>query len=140
MNERRRGGATPKVTDDEIRALLDKGLNGAAIARQVGLTPQAISLRLKTIRSVDEERAGLILPWVVKSPEHTQNWIYKAVRAYAKHSQGRGVSSRELDMARDLEEYMRDRGDGVVGYDHKDGFYFRARRSGDDPKSILVKD
>lgn len=137
MNERRRGGATPKVTDDEIRALLDKGLNGAQIARQVGLTPQAISLRLKTIRSVDEERAGLILPWVVKSPEHTQNWIYKAVRAHAKHSQGRGVSPRELDMSRELERYLRER-NAVIGYDHRDGFFLRDRRPSDGDTLIVA--
>jgi len=143
MSDERRGGAPLKVSDDEIRALLDKGLNGAQMARHFTergrrMTPQAISLRLKKIREQGEERAGLILPWAVKSPEHTQNWVYKAVVAWAKHNQGRGVSPRELDMSRDLERYLHKR-KSVVGYDHKTGFFLRDRRPSDGD-GMLVKD
>lgn len=142
MAENRRGGAAPKVTDDEIRTLLDRSMNGAQISRYFTergrtISPQAISLRLKAIRSADEERAGYILPWVVKSPEHTQNWVYKAVVAYAKHNQGRALSPRELDMARDLTKYLEGR-DAVVGYDHKTGFYLRDRRPSDGDNLLVA--
>lgn len=119
------------------------GTSGAsAIARELTaagkkITPQAISLRLRTIREIDEERANYLLPWRVKSPEHTYGWAYLAARAYAKREQGKGVTQQELKQAKELEEYLREH-DAVLTYDHARGFLLRNRRPDDGPSGLAV--
>jgi hypothetical protein len=137
VEARDRGGRRPSVSDEQIRALLDKGLSNAAIAREVGLTPQAIGPRVKKIRERDEERANYLLPWVVRE-QHATGWVYRAVRGYAKRRRGEGASPRELSEGAELEAYLH-REDAVVGYDYNRGFYLRSRQPDDGP-SMLVKD
>lgn len=119
------------------------GHNGAsAIARELTaagkkITPQAISPRLKVIREEEDSRANYILPWRVKSPEHTYGWAYNSARAYAKRERGRGLSQQELRQARELEDYLREH-DAVLTYDHKRGFALRNRRPDDGPSGLVA--
>jgi hypothetical protein len=121
---------------------MDKGLNAKQIAEHFTtlgrqISGEAIRLRINRIRSKDEERARFLLPWRVKSPEHTQGWVYTAVRAYAKWQKGAGLTPYELDQARQLDEYLKSR-DAVLTYDHASGFTIRSRRPGDGPSALVA--
>jgi len=131
----RRGGRKPSISDDEIVAKLDEGLNYSEIARHFtdqgrSITQQAISLRVKRIREGQEDRAKYILPWPVRSPQHTQGWVYRAAVGYGKRQSGRGASPQELKWARELEAFLL-RNDAVLTYSYNDGFMLRNRRAGD---------
>lgn len=141
MSDKRRGGPTPKVSDDEIRALLDKGLNGSQIAKHfTGLgrkiTAAAIYLRIQKLRDASESEANRILPWSVRT-EHGDGWVYKATVALAKREKGLGVTPRDLEMAKQLEKFLRDR-DAVISYERESGFVLRNRRATDGDTPIVA--
>jgi len=131
----RRGGARSAISDDEIVALLDDGMNYSEIARHFtdrgrSITQQAISLRVRKIRDKEEDRSKYILPWSVRSPAHTQGWVYRAAVAYGKRQSGRGISPQDVKLAKDLEAFLL-RQDAVLSYDYNEGFVLRNRRPGD---------
>lgn len=128
---RRTRGAKSHVSDQEISDLYDQLGNYSAVGRKVGLTPQAISLRMKAIREKQEDRARYILPWAVRV-EHSQGWVYRAAKAYAKWRRADAISPRELAEARELEEFLASQ-DAVLTYDYNRGFAIRNRRAGDRP-------
>lgn len=132
--ERRRRGKQPAVTDEQIQAFLDKGLNGSAIARQVGLTPQAISLRIKRLRADEADKQNYRLPWSVRVA-HTTGYVYRAVVAYAKYRRGEPLTERERQERVQLEEYLH-REEAVVTYDYNRGFMLRGRRPSDGPSHL----
>ncbi len=133
--------AKSAIGDGEIKKLLDKGLSKSAIARHFTdrgrpITQQAISLRVKKILEGDEDRSKYILPWVIRTPTHTQGWVYRAVKAYAKYRRGRGVTPQEISHARELED-MLTKHDAVITYDYNKGFMLRSRRP-EDGANLLV--
>lgn len=132
--------ARSAIGDDEIKALLDQGLSKSAIARHFtergrSITQQAISLRVRKIQEDDTDRSQYILPWVIRTPTHTQGWVYRAVKAYAKFRQGKGVSPQELAWLRELEQALTDH-DAVITYDYNKGFMLRDRRPQDGPSLL----
>lgn len=141
MDDTRRGGRRPKVSDQEIRDFMDQGLGASDISRHLTdrgkpITQQGISKRVQRLRDADEERANYVLPWRVRT-EHSRGWVYEAVVALGKHQKGRGVTPYQLDQARKLEEYLRKR-DAVVMYDRDAGFIIRNRRPDDGPNALVA--
>lgn len=129
------------IGDDEIATLMAQELNNTQIAkwfteRGRSITQQAISMRVRRILERDMERTKYVLPWMVRSPEHAQGWVWRAVLAYAKMRKGRGVSAQDIKLARSLEDFLF-KEEAVVTYDWNKGFMLRDRRP-EDGASLLV--
>lgn len=128
------------IEDDEIQTLLDQGLNKSDIARHFTergrtITQQAIGQRIKRIQEEADSRSRYVMPWVVRSPTHTQGWVYRAAVAYGKARAGKGVSPQELRWMRDLEEFLA-KHEAVLTYDYNKGFMLRGRRQDDGPSML----
>lgn len=141
--ERRGGWHLEKVSDQEIQDKLDAGIDTAAgVARAfrnegIEITQQAISARLRKMREDKDERAGRVLPWAVRSPDHSTGWVFLAARAYATWQKGGGLDPRELKLAKELDGYLRQH-DAVLTYDRSRGFLMRNRRPDDGPSGLAT--
>lgn len=132
---RRTWGRRPSVSDDDIKAMLAKGMSGAAIGRHVGLTQQAINQRIKRIREEAAGKAEFLLPWAVKQA-HATGYVHRAVLAYAHRQRGEALSPRARTELAALEEFLHEH-DAVVTYDYNQGWQIRNRRP-DDGRRLVV--
>lgn len=132
---RRRRGPQPAIDESELRKLADQGLSGSAIARQLGVSPQAVNKRLQRLREQDQDRAAFLLPWSVRS-EHADGYVYRAVVAYGHRMRGEALNQRQRTELSELEAFLH-RHAAVVTYDYNKGFMIRNRRQDDGP-GLLV--
>jgi len=138
---RRRRGPTSNISDDEIKKLMDEGMNPSQIARYFTdrgrpITHQGIRLRVKTIREAEADRSNYLLPWAIRT-EHATGFVYRAVKAYAKARRGEALNERERIERTKLEDELHAL-DAVLMYDYNRGFKLRNRRPDDGP-SLLAK-
>jgi len=128
------------IEDDEIKTLLEQGMNKSEMARWFTergrrITQQAIGQRIKRIQEDADSQSRYVMPWVVRSPHHTQGWVYRAAVAYGKMRNGKGVSPQELRWMRELEEFLA-KNEAVLTYDYNKGFMLRNRRPDDGPSML----
>lgn len=129
---RRPLGRPPTVSDEEIATLEKQGLNGSEIGRRVGLTPQAVSLRLKRLREAREKVREGNLPWTVKAA-HSKGYVYRAAMAYGRWRAGKpDLGERERRERAELEAWLT-KHNAVLCYDRDEGFMVRPRRDTDGP-------
>lgn len=132
---RRRRGPQPAINDDELRALVEKGMSGSAIARELGVSATAVNKRLQRLREKDQDRAAFLLPWAVRS-EHADGYVYRAVLAYGHRMRGEALNQRQRTELAELEAFLHQH-DAVVTYDYNQGFMIRNRRPGDGPSLVV---
>lgn len=128
------------IQDEDIQDLLDRGMTKVEIADHFTalgkrISSQGITWRIKRMQENIHERSRFVMPWVVRSPTHTQGWVYKAAVAYGKARNGRGVSPQELRWMRELEQFLAAY-DAVLTYDYNKGFMLRNRRPEDGPSML----
>lgn len=128
------------ITDEEIQALIEKGMNKVEIARHFTergrkISSQGINWRIKRMQEDSNERSRFVMPWVIRSPTHTQGWVYLAAKAYGKMRAGKGVDKEDLRRMRELEEFLAEH-EAVLTYDYNKGFMLRGRRPEDGPSML----
>lgn len=131
---RRKPGRRPTISDDELVAQADLGLSQSEIARHFTalgrpISQQRVGQRLNAIREGAKDRESRLLPWVVRT-EHAGGHVYLMVVALAKREKGLGITPYQLQLAKQLEKWLRER-EGVMTYDYEAGFQVRNRRPTD---------